>query len=102
MNDKINLERIQGAGGYSVEGQLRGTPNGIMDILASVILDLADTCDTPAPIILMDLTNKVARIAANKRNVIKKDGVKINTEMLGKALEKLKEFKEENGGEDHE
>ena len=94
MNDKINLERIQGAGGYSVEGQLRGTPNGIMDILASVILDLADTCSTPAPIILMELTDKVARIDANKRKVIKKDGVHIDTKMLGKALEKLKE--EEN------
>ena len=94
MSDKINLERIQGEKGYAIEGQLRGTPNGIMDILASVIIDLADTCGTPAPIILVDLTEKVARIDANKRKVIKKDGVKINTKMLGKALEKLKE--EEN------
>ena len=94
MNDKINLERIQGNGGYSIEGQLRGTPNGILDIVASVIIDLADTCGTPAPIILMDLTNKVARIDANKQKVIKKDGVKINTKMLSQALEKLKE--EEN------
>lgn len=94
MNDKINLERIQGKKGYAIEGQLRGTPNGILDIVASVVIDLADTCGTPAPIILMDLTNKVARIDANKQKIIKKDGVKINTKMLGKALEKLKE--EEN------
>lgn len=94
MNDKINLERIQGDKGYSIEGQLRGTPNGIMDIVASVIIDLVDTCETPAPIILMDLTQKVARIDANKQKVIKKHGTKINTKMLGKALEKLKE--EEN------
>lgn len=94
MNDKINLERIQGEKGYAIEGQLRGTPNGIMDILASVIIDLADTCDTPAAIFLMDLTDKVMRIDANKEKIIKKDGVKINTKMLGQALEKLKE--EEN------
>ena len=94
MNDKINLERIQCDKGYSVEGQIRGTPNGILDILASVIIDLADTCGTPAPIILMDLTDKVARIDANKQKVIKSHGIKINTKMLGKALEKLKE--EEN------
>lgn len=94
MNDKINLERIQGEKGYAIEGQLRGTPNGILDIVSSVIIDLADTCETPAPIILMDLAKKVARIDANKQNIIKKDGVKINTKMLGKALEKLKE--EEN------
>ena len=94
MNDKINLERIQGDKGYSIEGQIKGTPDGILDILASVIIDLSDTCDTPAPIILMDLTKKVMRIDANKEKVIKKDGVKINTKMLGKALEKLKE--EEN------
>lgn len=94
MNDKINLERIQGDKGYAIEGQLIGTPNGIMDILASVIIDLADTCETLAPVILMDLTNKVMRIDANKQKVIKRDGVKINTKMLGKALEKLKE--EEN------
>lgn len=94
MNDKINLERIQGEKGYAIEGQLRGTPNGILDIVSSVIIDLADTCETPAPIILMDLAKKVARIDANKQNIIKKDGVKINNKMLGKALEKLKE--EEN------
>lgn len=94
MNDKINLERIQGDRGYSIEGQIRGTPNGILDIIASVVIDLADTCGTPAPIILMDLAKKVARIDANKQKIIKKDGVKINTKMLGKALEKLKE--EEN------
>ncbi len=94
MNDKINLERIQGDKGYAIEGQLRGTPNGIMDILASVIIDLADTCDTPAPVILMDLTKKVMRIDANKEKVIKKDGIKFNTKTLSQALEKLKE--EEN------
>lgn len=94
MNGKINLERIDGDKSYSIEGQLIGTPNEILDIVACVIIDLADTCGTPEPIILMDLTKKVARINANKQNVIKKDGVKINTKMLGKALEKLKE--EEN------
>jgi len=95
MNDKINLERIQGDRGYSVEGQLRGTPNGILDIMASVIIDISDTCDTPAHIILMDLTSKVLCLDANKQKIgIKKDCVKINTKMLGKALEKLKE--EEN------
>lgn len=101
MKAKIEMEKEPAEKGFYMKGNIHGEMHDLIDIVAYVIMDLADSSKTPPPILLMDVVNTVKEFDAagafrNGKGI--RRGMTINKTELIKALDKLKE----DGGEDHE
>lgn len=105
MKAEINITRVPAENGYNVSGSIRGNTHDLIDLVAYVIMDIATTTEVPPPEILIDVVRCVKQLdmsGAWERRKGEVKGMKYDARTLQKALEKLKEFKKEDGGEDHE
>lgn len=104
MKAKIELTREPVENGYNVSGSIKGNTHDLIDLVAYVIMDIATTTEVPPPEILLDVVRGVRALhmsGAWDRRKGEVKGMKYDARTLQRALEKLKELKED-GGEDHE
>lgn len=104
MKAKIELTREPAENGWNVTGSIRGNVHDLVDLVAYAIMDIATTTEVPPPEILIDVVQMVRELHMSGAWERRKGEVKrmrYDATTLQKALEKLKEFKED-GGEDHE
>ncbi len=104
MKAKIELTREPAENGWNVTGSIRGNTHDLIDLVAYVIMDIATTTEVPPPEILIDVVRGVKALhmsGAWERRKGEVKGMKYDATTLQKALEKLKDMKED-GGEDHE
>lgn len=104
MKAEIKLTREPAENGYNVEGRIIGNTHDLIDLVAYVIMDIATTTEVPPPEILIDVVRGVRELhmsGAWERRKGKSNGIKYDATTLQKALEKLKDMKED-GGKDNE
>lgn len=104
MKAKIELTREPVENGFNVTGRIRGSTHDLIDLVAYVIMDIATTTEVPPPEILIDVVlcvNQLDMSGAWERRKGEVKGMKYDATTLQKALEKLKDLKED-GGEEHE
>ena len=104
MKARIELTREPVENGFNVTGSMRGNTHDLIDLVAYAIMDIATTTEVPPPEILLDVVRGVRALhmsGAWDRRKGEVKGMKYDARTLQKALEKLKDLKED-GGEDHE
>ncbi len=104
MKAKIELTKEPAENGFNVSGNIRGNTHDLIDLVAYVIMDIATTTEVPPPSILIDVVQMVRELhmsGAWERRKGEVKGMRYDATTLQKALEKLKELKED-GGENHE
>ncbi len=104
MNAKIKLTREPAENGYNVMGSIKGNVHDLVDLVAYVIMDIATSTEVPPPSILIDVVQTVKELhmsGAWERRKGEVKGMRYDATTLQKALEKLKDLKED-GGKDHE
>ena len=104
MKAKIELTRTPAENGFNVTGSIRGNTHDLIDLVSYVIMDIATTTEVPPPDILIDVVRGVRALhmsGAWERRKGEVNGMKYDATTLQRALEKLKDLKED-GGEDHE
>ena len=104
MKAEIKITRTPAENGFNVTGSIRGNTHDLIDLVSYVIMDIATTTEVPPPEILIDVVRGVRALhmsGAWDRRKGEVKGMKYDARTLQRALEKLKDMKED-GGEDHE
>lgn len=104
MKAKIELTREPIENGFNVSGSIRGNTHDLIDLVAFAIMDIATTTEVPPEILITDVVRGVRALhmsGAWERRKGEVKGMKYDARTLQRALEKLKDMKED-GGENHE
>lgn len=104
MKAKIELTREPAENGWNVTGSIKGNVHDLIVLVAYVIMDIATTTEVPPPEILIDVIRGVRALhmsGAWDRRKGETNGIRYDARTLQRALEKLKDMKED-GGEDRE
>lgn len=104
MKAKIELTKEPVENGFNVTGSIRGSTHDLIYLVSYLIMDIATTTEVPPPEILIDVVRCVKQLdmsGAWERRKGEVKGMKYDATTLQRALEKLKDLKED-GGEDHE